>query len=146
MVFLHANFKCNDSNSSSELSVSYLNQDLFFPIFAGLLNVSMLVLFFIYLTILSTALLLCMENTFWNIDTDTNFVDLFKTSFTLYVESGIRKEMEVAIDGLRNEQSGWMATKAFKAKFRKIIIEHCLREFHKFYCFLTHLTPRYSSS
>jgi hypothetical protein len=82
-----------------------------------------------------------MENTFWDIsrDDDSDFVELFKKSFTLYIESGTRKEMEVDIDILRN-QSGCPATNEFKAKFYKIIIEHCLRRFHCFYLHLTHLT------
>ena len=90
------------------------------------------------------ALLICTENTFWNLSTDANFVDLFKTSFTLYVESGMKKKMEAAIDILRNEQGGWMVTKDFKAKFCKIIIEHFLCKFHCFYLHLTHLTQKYS--
>ena len=86
-----------------------------------------------------TALLICMENTFWNISTDVKFVDLFKTSFTLYVESGTRKKMEAAIDALRNKHGGNMVTKDFEEKFYKIIINHCLCKFHCFYLCLTHL-------
>ena len=86
-----------------------------------------------------TALLICMENTFWNISNDGNFVELFKKSFTLYVESGMKKKMEAEIDILRN-QGGQLVTKEFKAKFYKIIIEHYLSGFHCFYFHLTYLT------
>jgi hypothetical protein len=89
-----------------------------------------------------TALFICMENTFWNISRDNNFVELFKKSFTLYVDSGIRKKVEAAIDGLINEQGGWMVTEDFKAKIFKVIIEHYLRKFHCSYLHLTHLTPK----
>jgi hypothetical protein len=91
-----------------------------------------------------TALLICMENTFWNISRDNNFVELFKKSFTLYVDSGIRKKVEAAIDGLRNEQGGWKVTEDFNAKFFKVIIEHYLRKFHCSYLPVhsTHLTPK----
>ena len=91
-----------------------------------------------------TALLICMENTFWNINRDINFVDLFKTSFTLYVESGLRKEMEADIDILGNEQGGCPVAKDFRAKFFKIVIDHYLRKFHCFYLHLTHLTTFFS--
>ena len=77
-----------------------------------------------------TVLLICMENTFWNIS-DGNFVELFKKSFTLYVESGKRKKMEADIDILMNQcQPG---TGAFGAKFYKIVIENSLCKFHCFF-------------
>jgi len=72
------------------------------------------------------ALLICMENTFWNIHKDVNFVKLFKASFSLYVESGMRKKAEAAIDILRRERGGHRVTKDFQEKFHKIIVEHCL--------------------
>ena len=82
-----------------------------------------------------TALLICMENTFWNIQRDGNFVESFKKSFTLYVDSGMRKKVEAEIDILRNEQgeSEFVATKDFKARFLKLIIDHYLRKIHCFY-------------
>ena len=83
-----------------------------------------------------TALLICMENTFWNINKDVNFVELFKKSFTFYVESGMKKKLEAAVDILRNEQGGWR-TKDFKEKFYKIIIEHYLCKFLCFYFYST---------
>jgi hypothetical protein len=76
-----------------------------------------------------TALLICMENTFWNISGDDNFMELFRKSFTLYVKSGTGKKMKAAINGLRNEQGGWTVTRDFKAKFSEIIIAHYLCEF-----------------
>jgi len=67
-----------------------------------------------------------MENTFWNISTDVNFVDMFKASFKLYVDSGMRKKVEAAVDKWRNEQGGQWVTENFKEKFHNIIIEHYL--------------------
>ena len=89
-----------------------------------------------------TALLICMENTFWNISSGGNFVELFKKSFALYVESGMGMKVEANIVILRN-QGGHLATKEFKVNFHKIIIEHYLRKFHSscFFLCLTHLTP-----
>ena len=79
---------------------------------------------------MSTALLICMENTFWNIS-DGSFVKLFKKSFTLYVESGKKKKLEADIDILMNQcQPG---TENFGAKFYKIVIENPLCKFHCFY-------------
>ena len=75
-----------------------------------------------------TALLICLENTFWNISRDDNFVELFKKSFALYVKSGTREKIEVDIDILKNEQGRYLVTKDFKGKFYKIIIEHYLRK------------------
>ena len=75
-----------------------------------------------------TALLICMENTFWNISSlrDGNFVKLFKKSFTLYVESGMRKKIEADLDILGYE-GGYVVTDEFRAKFFEMIIEHLLR-------------------
>jgi hypothetical protein len=89
----------------------------------------------------STAFLICMENTFWNISGesvgDANFVELFKKSFKLYVESGTRMKAEAAITGslLRNEQleAGHLVidsdSENFKANFYRLITEHLLRKF-----------------
>ena len=58
-------------------------------------------------------------------------MELFKKSFTLYVESGLSKKIEADIDILR-KQGGHLVTKEFKAKFCKIIMEHILCKFHSF--------------
>ena len=84
---------------------------------------------------MSTALLICIENTFWNVNRDGNFVESFKKSFTLYVESGMRKKMEANLDMLRN-QGGHPATNEFKAEFFGVVVEHYLCKFH---CFFLHL-------
>ena len=77
-----------------------------------------------------------MENTFWNIERDGNFVELFKRSFTLYVESGMREMMERDIEVLKNEQEEFSAqptnAKDFNAKFYKFIVDHYLCKFHCF--------------
>ena len=78
-----------------------------------------------------------MENTFWNISRDVNFVELFNQSFTSYVESGMKKKMETDIDVLLRNQGGHPVTKEFKANFCKIIIEHYLRKFYYFYLYYT---------
>ena len=98
---------------------------------------------FIYYPILvfiPTAVLICTENTFWDINEDGNFVELFKKSFTLYVESGRREIVESDIDILRNEQGRFsLEDSDFNAKFYKFIVEHYLRKFYCFYLHLTHL-------
>ena len=92
--------------------------------------------------LIPTALLICMENSFWRLsgesgdasdhdDDNLNFVELFKKSFTLYVESGMRGKVEADIDILRNQ--GLVDDDEFKAQFCKIIIEHLLRKFHSFF-------------
>ena len=74
-----------------------------------------------------------MENTFWNISSDGNFVKLFKKSFTLYVESGTREKVEADIENLGYPDRSWdsKATELeeYKEKFLKIIMEHNLRKF-----------------
>jgi len=108
-IFLHAP---NASTTSSPSSItSYFNNFI-------LKKKSSLIFF--------AALLICMENTFWNIHKDVNFVDLFKASFSLYVGSGMRKKAEAVIDILRKEQGRHPVTKDFLEKFHKIIVEHCL--------------------
>ena len=113
-------------------------------IFTGLLNSFLLVWLFIYFLILlliSSGLLICMENTFWNINRDaSNFVKLFKESFTLYVESGMREMTERDIEMLRNENGEFLDQEEdFNAKFCKFIFDHYLRKFHCFYLYSTHL-------
>jgi hypothetical protein len=80
------------------------------------------------------ALLICMENTFWS-RKGSNFGELFKKSFKLYVESGTRDKVEAAINILINEEGhgGCLETEDFKAKFYMIISEHFLCKIHIFY-------------
>ena len=86
-------------------------------------------IYYLIIVFIPTALLICTENTLWDINGDGNFVELFKNSFTLYVESGLREIAERDIDILRNEEGGFSVTKDFKAKFYKFIVEHYLRKF-----------------
>ena len=91
--------------------------------------------FYSFSILMPTALLICMENTFWNVSEDGNFVELFKQSFKIYVESGTDKKLEAAINLLlRNgpEQGGHLGTN-FKAKFYMLITEHLLCQFHCFF-------------
>ena len=85
-----------------------------------------------------------MENTFWNISKDDNFVEIFKKSFALYVESGMREKVEVDIDLLRNEKGQFQVTEDdFKAEFFQFITDHYLRH-GKFHLFLYALdTPNH---
>ena len=81
-----------------------------------------------------------MENSFWNIngDSGTNFVEGFKKSFALYVDSGMKEKTERGIEVLINEQGEFSAhwqpeAKNFEEKFYKFIFDRYLRKFH---CFL----------
>ena len=85
-------------------------------------------IYFLILVLIFTALLICMENTFWNINGDDNFVKVFKKSFTLYVKSGRRKMTERDIRILRNDQGEISAGRLYE-----FIVEHYLRKFHCFY-------------
>ena len=84
-----------------------------------------------------------MENTFWGIkrDEELNFVELFKKSFTLYVESGMAEMTEKDIGILRSEQEKFSPqpasarTKDFNAKFYKFVVDHYLRKLHCFFLF-----------
>ena len=83
-----------------------------------------------------------MEHSFWSIDrhSNLNIVELFKKSFTLYVESGMREMTERDIEVLRNEQGEFSAEAGgFDAKFCKFISDHYLRKLHCFYLYSTHL-------
>ena len=68
-----------------------------------------------------------MENSFWNHSGHGNFVDSFKKSFRLYVESGIKKKVESDI-----EQAGKRMVDE-RELYKKIIIKHCLCKFY-LYC------------
>ena len=96
---------------------------------------------FTYLTLMPTALLICLENTFWNIRKDLNFVELFKKTFASYVESGMKKKTEADIDDiLKNDPGEFPLAKDFKTRFCKIIIEHYLRKFLSFlFYFVQHI-------
>ena len=118
--FLNPYFKENDFGPSP--TTMHL-------IYTGLLKAFLLVTF-IYLLIhffILTALLICTENTFWHINRDGNFVELFEKSFTLYVESGLREMTERDIQILRNERGP-----PSHDEFYKFIVNHYLG---KFYCF-----------
>jgi hypothetical protein len=91
-------------------------------------------IYYLILVLIPIALLICTENTFWDISRDgpKNFVKSFKKSFTSYVESGMSKMVERDIDILRNEQGGFLVTEDLKAKFYKFIVDHYLRKFQLF--------------
>ena len=59
---------------------------------------------------------------------------LFKKSFTLYVESGMREMTERDIEILRNERN------LSHGEFYKFIVNHYLGKFH---CFYLHLTSNH---
>jgi hypothetical protein len=71
-------------------------------------------------------------------------MELFKKSFTSYVESGMRETVAIDIDILRNKQGEFSVTKDFQAKFRKFIVDHYLCKFHCFRLYLTHLNTETS--
>ena len=96
-------------------------------------------IYYLMLLFKPTALLICTENTFWDINGDGNFVELFKKSFTIYVESGLREITERDIDILRNKEGEFEVNKGFYGKFYDFIIDHYLRKFHCFYLHLAHL-------
>ena len=131
--FLYPYFEGNDFGLSSTTMTSYL-------IFTGPLNAFLLVTFiyFLILVFIPTALLICTENTFWDINGDGNFVEQFKKSFTLYVESGMRDMTERDIEILRNEQN-YDLTQSH-GEFYKFIVNHYLRKFH---CLYLHLTSNH---
>ena len=83
-----------------------------------------------------------MENSFWNISRDGNFVKSFKESFTLYIDSGMRMKAEAEANILRDEQGGHehLGTDEFQARFCKLIIDHYLRKIHCFYIHSADLT------
>jgi hypothetical protein len=87
---------------------------------------------FLILIFKPTALLICTENTFWDISSLNygDFVESFKKSFTLYVESRMMEKVETDIDMLRNEQGEFLVTEDFEAKFHKFIVDHHLSKFH----------------
>ena len=92
------------------------------------------------LIFLPTALLICLENTFWEGSRlrDCKFVESFKRSFTLYVESGMKEIVEIEIDTifkLRNDQGH----SDFQANFYNFVVDHYLCKFHSFYLHSTHL-------
>ena len=143
-IFLNPYFKANEFGSSSTTMAStYMEKKkLSLLFFTGLLHPSLLVSLFIYYLIfvlIPTALLICTENSFWDISRDGNFMESFKKSFTLYVESGMIEMMKIDIDILANKQGEFLVTEGFKARFHKFIVKHYLRKFHYFYLHLTHL-------
>ena len=98
-------------------------------ILTGLLNAFFLVRIFTYYL---TVLLICTENTLWNISRDSTFVELFKKSFTLYVESGKREIVERDMDKLRKEQGEFLVTEDLNTKFYRFIVDHYLCKYYGF--------------
>ena len=65
-------------------------------------------------------------------------MESFKKSFTLYVEGGMMKMVEIDIDSMwRNElhfkKGRILVMEEFKARFYKFIVNHYLRKFHCLY-------------
>ena len=153
-VFLNVYYyKSKSKNSGLPSFFKFMRREKF-PVsslffFTGLMNLSFSLLLFIFLIafLIPTGLLICMENTFWNgpLGPD-NFVESFKQSFKLYVDSGMKKKVEAEIDILRNEQSEseLPLIEDFRARFHKLIIDHYLRKIHCFYIHLTHLTTSFA--
>ena len=148
-VFLNAYLGSNNSGLSSipyfkkQDPVSKSSSLIFF---SGLLNAFFTCINFYssyYILMPTTALLICLENTFWTgqrIGRGNKFVKLFKKSFKLYVQSGTRKKMEAAINILINEQGGGcLETEDFKAKFLMLITEHYLRKNSFVFYYYLHL-------
>ena len=138
-VFLNAYFKAYGfDRSPTTITSTYLG----FLIFTGLLNAFLLVrliTYYLILLLIPTAVLICAENTFWDIHRGSNFVELFKKSFTLYDESGMKKMVEMDIEKLRNEEGNFLVTEDFNENFYKFIVDHYLCKFHSHW-HLTHLT------
>ena len=138
MVVLNAYFESSDFDPGPSFTrTTMTNTYLEFLIFTGQLNAFLLVRLFVYYLIfvfVPTALLICMENTFWNVTKDGGFVELFEKSFTSYVENGMMQLVETDIDILRDEQGGFSprVTKDFNAKFYKFIVDHFLRKLLSF--------------
>ena len=136
-VFLNSYFKANESQASPlALSLTNFKLKLPFLMLSGVPNASWLY-DFIHLTLnfIPTALLICTENSFWDIGRlclGDNFMTSFKKSFTLYVGSGMIEKVEIDLDALRNEQGEFLVTGDFNAKFYKFIVDHYLRKFHCF--------------
>ena len=145
-IFLNPYFKANGFGLALiEMASTNVEEKkkLSLLIFTDLLHPSLLVwlvIHYLIFILIPTALLICTENTFWDMSRDGNFVELFKKSFTLYVESGMSERMKIDIDILRNDQGEFLVTEVFKARFYRFIVEHYLRKFHCFYLHLTHLT------
>jgi hypothetical protein len=121
--YLGKGFGClpPDSEAIPEISHFYWSADCLFVHVA----------FHLFSILFLTALLICMENTFWSIE-DGNFVELFKKSFELYVESGMRKKIEADIFG--NGQGGHLVTtEDGKAEFYMFITRHFLCKIHCFF-------------
>ena len=145
--FIYSYDKSKNIGQSSHIESKQKFQQEVFPdssleFFTGLLNTSFPLWIFIYLIpiLMPTAVLICMENTFWNIRRDGNFVESFQKSFTLYVDSGMRMKAEVEADILRNEQGHGKSknpriatnldSEDFKARFCSLITDHYLRKIH----------------
>ena len=86
-------------------------------------------IYYLKIVYIPTALLICTENTSRAITKDRHFVELFKKSFTSYVEDGMSQLVETDIEILRNEEGVFLVTKDFKAKFYKFIVDHYLCKF-----------------
>ena len=143
-IFLNPYYKSKNSGLSSYFKLK-LKQD--FPVsclvfFTGLLNSSFsLLIIYLIPILMPTGLLICMENTFWN---DGNFLESFKESFTLYIDSGMRMKAEVEANKLRNVEGKSVVTKDFEERFCKLITDHYLRKIHCFFKRSTLLTASFT--
>ena len=69
-----------------------------------------------------TALLICLENSFWYQSTTSSFIDAFGKAFGLYKETGTQERLEIAL----KELGDWSSKEIFKAAFSELLLKHHL--------------------
>jgi hypothetical protein len=74
-----------------------------------------------------TAVLICLENSFWCLHDDVNSEEAFKDSWRIYVSSGRKQLVDRDISGQQIAVKMLTDSEEVKSTFLKIILQNLLR-------------------
>jgi len=73
------------------------------------------------------AILICLENSFWNQSNTVTFIDSFQQAFKLYTQTGVREKAETSLKLLENYPPQYPSTsEPFQSALLTTLLQHCL--------------------
>jgi len=73
------------------------------------------------------AILICLENSFWNQSKTVTFIDSFQKAFKLYTQTGVREKAETSLKLLKDYPSQYSSTsEPFKSALFTTLLQHRL--------------------
>jgi len=73
------------------------------------------------------AILICLENSFWNYSNTVTFIDSFQEAFKLYTQTGVREKAETSLKLLANYPPQYPSTsEPFQSALLTTLLQHRL--------------------